>query len=78
MQSNILIWYPRTLLVRNITIFLTIHEVVNSAPPWCVISHFPKKHGCPKNRFHNGAMLLLFISKQVEPAFLLKITIGQS
>ena len=43
-----------------------------------VISHFPKKRGCPKNRFHNGAMLLLFISKQAEPAFLSKITIGQS
>ena len=42
-----------------------------------VISHFPNKRGCPKNRFHNGAMLLLFISK-AEPAFLSKITIGQS
>ena len=47
-------------------------------PKRLVISHFPKKCGCPKNRFHNGAMLLLFISKQAEPAFLSKITIGQS
>ena len=72
MQSNILIWYPRTLLACNITFFLTIHKVVNSASPWYVISHFPK------NRLHNRAMLLLFISKQAEPAFLSKITIGQS
>ena len=61
-------------------------SVVNVIPVHCisfyfgqpVISHFPKKRGCPKNRFHNGAMLLLFISKQAEPAFLSKITIGQS
>ena len=34
-----------------------------------VISHFPKKYGCSKNRFHNGAVLLLFIFEQTEPAF---------
>ena len=78
MQSNILIWYPCTHFGMYHHIFLTIHEVVNSAPPWYVISHFPKKRGYPKSRFHNESMLLLFISKQAESAFLSKITIGQS
>ena len=43
-----------------------------------VISDFPRKCGCSKNRFYNGAVLLLLVFEQAEPAFLSKLTIGQS